>query len=145
MVKTTEVLAIAGGVAVIGGVLAYSILKSKGLTPLQTSQTPPSPPTGSPQVHSVLLVISVSTANVFNLRVVLPTQSVLPITCARMVLVFLRYSAEPKVHLVTQNHSAVLDIPVSTAYARVVLLVLVLVPSSGTLCLVRANPLFQLL
>jgi len=46
MVKTTEVLAIAGGVAVIGGVLAYSVLKSKGLTPLQTSQTPPSPPTG---------------------------------------------------------------------------------------------------
>jgi len=87
----------------------------------------------------------VSTANVFNLRVALPTQSVLLDTCARMVLVFLRYSAELKERLATLRHSAVLVIPVLKVYARVALLVLVLVPSFGTLCLVPANPLFQLL
>ena len=85
-----------------------------------------------------------STASVFNLRVALPTQSVLPITCVKTVLVFLRDSAVLKERLATLRHSAVLDILVLVVYARVALLVLVLVPSFGTLCLVRANPLFQL-
>ncbi len=85
-----------------------------------------------------------STASVFSPRVVLPIQSVLLDTCVRMVLVFLRYSAVLKERLVTLRHSAVLVIRVLKAYARVALLVLVLVPSFGTLCPVRANPLFQL-
>ena len=44
MVKTTEVLAIAGGLAVVGGIVAYSVLKSRSGGLNISPPLPPSPP-----------------------------------------------------------------------------------------------------
>jgi hypothetical protein len=140
--KTVETLIIVGGLAAIGGVVAYNALKSQAQTPLPPSPSPPTTGcTSSSQCPSGYICVN---GQCVQSKGCTSNSECPPITCARTVLVFLRYSAVLKEHLVTQRQSAVLDIPVSTAYARAVLLETARVHSSGTLCLVRANPLFLL-